>query len=440
MLFSRASDESAPVRPVGRDAHMIEAAKGTRDILPAEIPRWQLVEARARETFALFGFREIRTPIFEATELFARGIGEGTDIVAKEMYTFQDRKGRSLTLRPENTAPVARAYIEHQMHRGSVVERLYYIGPMFRYERPQKGRTRQFHQIGVEAIGSDNPAIDAETLQMLMLFLDRLSIRPLTLQLGSAGDETCRPAYRQVLVDELLPHRDSLCVDCRRRLETNPLRCLDCKVPADQALMARVSPIFDHLCAACRDHLGSVRAHLDRLAVPHVLAPRLVRGLDYYRRTTFEVTQPALGAQSALLGGGRYDGLVQELGGPPVAGFGFAIGEDRLVLCLPEVLPGLEDHPDVYVAPLGEPALGPALEAASRLRLSGKRVVLDPLPERSLKSQMRRAHDLQARFVLILGEEEVRNGTVTLKRMTDGEQRSTPDPDLLRTLTAMSHD
>jgi histidyl-tRNA synthetase len=204
--------------------------------------------------------------------------------------------------------------------------------------------------------------------------------------------------------------------------------------------MARISPIVDHLCAPCRDHLGAVRAHLERLGVPHVLAPRLVRGLDYYRRTTFEVTQPALGAQSALLGGGRYDGLVQELGGPPVAGFGFAIGEDRLVLCLPEELAGIDDHPDVFVAPLGEPALGPALQAASRLRLSGKRVVLDPLPERSLKSQMRRAHDLQARFVLILGEEEVKNGTFTLKRMADGEQRRTPDSDLLRALTEMSHD
>jgi histidyl-tRNA synthetase len=343
-----------------------------------------------------------------------------------------------LTLRPENTAPVARAYIQHQMHRGSAVERLYYIGPMFRYERPQKGRTRQFHQIGVEAIGSEHPAIDAETLQMLMLFLDRLAIRPLVLHLGSAGCESCRPAYRQVLLAELTPQRDALCADCHRRLETNPLRCLDCKVPEDQARMARVSPILDHLCADCRGHFDAVRAHLDRLEVPHVVAPRLVRGLDYYRRTTFEVTQPSLGAQSALLGGGRYDGLVKSLGGPAVAGFGFAVGEDRLVLCLPADLPGIEDRPDVYVAPLGEPAIAPALASASRLRTSGTRVVLDPLPDRSLKAQLRRAHDLQARFVLILGDEEVRGGTLTLKRMADGAQRSVPVRDLLTALQEMS--
>jgi len=418
---------------------MIEAVKGTRDILPSEIARWQLVEARARETFALFGFREIRTPIFEATELFARGIGEGSDIVAKEMYTFQDRKGRSLTLRPENTAPVVRAYIEHQMRRGSDVERLYYIGPMFRYERPQKGRARQFHQIGVEAIGSDHPAIDAETLQMLMLFLDRLAIQPLELLLGSAGCEACRPLYRQVLLAELAPHSDTLCADCRRRLESNPLRCLDCKVPQDQALMARISPILDHLCAACRDHLDRVRAHLERLGVPHVMAPRLVRGLDYYRRTTFEVTQPSLGAQSSLLGGGRYDGLVQALGGPPVAGFGFAVGEDRLVLCLPESLAGIEEHPDVCVVLLGEAGVGPALAAASRLRKSGRRVVLDPLPDKSLKAQLRRANDLQAAFVLILGGEEAERGTLTLKRMTDGAQRSAREADIVQALEELSH-
>jgi histidyl-tRNA synthetase len=417
---------------------MIEAAKGTRDILPPEISRWQLVEARARETFALFGFREIRTPIFEPTELFARGIGEGSDIVSKEMYTFRDRKGRSLTLRPENTAPVARAYIEHRMHRAGAVERLYYIGPMFRYERPQKGRTRQFHQIGVEAIGSDHPAIDAETLQMLMLFLDRLAVRPVELLLGSAGCETCRPAYREILLAELTPQRESLCADCRRRLETSPLRCLDCKEPRDQALMAQVSPLLDHLCAACRDHLGQVRAHLERLGVPHVLSPRLVRGLDYYRRTTFEVTQPALGAQNSLLGGGRYDGLVQALGGPPVAGFGFAVGEDRLVLCLPEEIAGIEEGPDVYVASLGEAAVSPALLTASRIRTSGRRVVLDPGPERSLRAQLRRANDLKARFVLIVGEDEVSRGTLTIKRMADGEQRSVPEPDLVRTLAELS--
>jgi histidyl-tRNA synthetase len=419
---------------------VIEAAKGTRDILPNEIARWQLVEARAREVFALFGFREIRTPIFESTDLFARGVGEGTDIVAKEMYTFLDRKGRSLTLRPENTAPVARAYIEHAMHRGSDIERLYYIGPMFRYERPQKGRMRQFAQIGVEALGSDHPAVDAETLHMLVIFLDRLEIRPVELQINSVGCAECRPVYRDVLLRELGPHRQRLCEDCRRRLETNPLRCLDCKVPADRALIDTVSPILDHLCAACSEHFAAVRGYLDRLGVSYQLAPRLVRGLDYYRRTTFEVTSPGLGAQSALLGGGRYDGLVQSLGGPPVPGFGFAVGEDRLVMCLAEGLEGTEDDADVFVALVGQEAVAPALLAAARLRSAGRRVIFDPLPDRSLKAQLRRAHDLRARFVLILGADEVTRGALTVKRMGDGIQRTVPEGHVVEALMELSHE
>ncbi|HYV85195.1 MAG TPA: histidine--tRNA ligase [Patescibacteria group bacterium] len=418
---------------------MIEAAKGTRDILPGEIARWQLVEARAREVFSLFGFREIRTPIFEPTELFARGVGEGTDIVAKEMYTFPDRKGRSLTLRPENTAPVARAYIEHSMHRGSDIERLYYIGPMFRYERPQKGRTRQFHQIGVEALGSEHPCVDAETLHMLVIFLGRLDIRPVELQISSVGCSDCRPAYRDLLVRELAPHRDRLCADCHRRLEINPLRCLDCKVPADRAIVEKVSPILDHLCSSCRAHLDAVRRYLGRLGVSHVLAPRLVRGIDYYRRTTFEVSLPGLGAQSALLGGGRYDGLVQSLGGPATPGFGFAVGEDRLVLSLPEGLAGAVERPDVFVALVGESAIEPALVSAARLRSAGRSVVLDPYPDRSLKAQMRRAHDLQARYVLLLGGDEVAHGTVTVKRMSDGTQRTVPEARILDALSEATH-
>lgn len=418
---------------------MIEAAKGTRDILPGEVARWQFVEARAREVFSLFGFREIRTPIFEPTELFARGVGEGTDIVSKEMYTFADRKGRSLTLRPENTAPVARAYIEHALHRGSDIERLYYIGPMFRYERPQKGRARQFHQIGVEALGSENPCVDAETLQMLVIFLDRLDIRPVELQINSVGDAECRPAYRDLLVRELTPHRHRLCADCQRRLEVNPLRCLDCKVPADRAILDTVSPILEHLCAGCRGHLAAVRRYLDRLGVGYVLAPRLVRGIDYYQRTTFEVTLSGLGAQSALLGGGRYDGLVQSLGGPATPGFGFAVGEDRLVMSLADGLAGTVDRPDAFVALVGESAIEPALVCAARLRSAGLSVLLDPFPERSLKAQMRRAHDVQARYVLLLGSDEVSHGTVTVKRMTDGVQRTVPEARVLDALSEVPH-
>jgi histidyl-tRNA synthetase len=418
---------------------VIEAAKGTRDILPGEVARWQLVEQQARDVFALFGFSEIRTPVFEATELFARGVGEATDIVAKEMYTFLDRKGRSLTLRPENTAPVARALIEHGLLRGGDLHRLYYIGPMFRYERPQKGRMRQFAQIGVEVVGSDHPAVDAETLQMLMAFLARLRLGSLELLINSVGDSVCRPLYREALVNALAPHRQALCDDCRRRLETNPLRCLDCKVPADRAIMDRVPPILDHLCPPCAEHFAAVRGFLDALGVATTVAPRLVRGLDYYRRTTFEVVSSELGAQSALLGGGRYDGLIEELGGPPVPGFGFAVGEDRLVMSLPADLPGLEQAPEIFVVVLGEEAVAAALEAASRLRDAGRAVVVEPAPRKSLKAQMRRANDLKARFVLILGADEVARGTLTLKRMADGAQQEVPPASLVKTLAELAH-
>lgn len=409
---------------------MIEAVKGARDILPDEIPRWHFVEAAARSTFERYGFQEIRTPIFESTELFARGIGEATDIVAKEMYTFHDRKGRSLTLRPEATAPVARAYIQHQMHRTSEVSRLYYIGPMFRYERPQKGRMRQFSQIGAEILGSDHPAVDAETLEMLMAFLGALGIAPVSLSLNSVGCETCRPGYREALVRYLRPHRASLCEDCKRRLDTNPMRCFDCKVRADRDLMAGAPTIQEHLCAACREHFERVRAYLEAFGVPYTLDPRLVRGLDYYRRTAFEVTQPSLGAQNAVLGGGRYDGLVRELGGPPVPGFGFAVGEERLVLSLPPESPIPGDAPDVYIIALGEAAVAPSLLLGRRLRRRKSRVLFDPLPDKSLKAHMRRAHDRRARYVLILGEQETAGGRVTLKRMSDGAQETIPEADL----------
>ncbi len=418
---------------------MIESVKGARDILPEEIARWHFVERTAHELFARYGFREIRTPIFEPTELFARGIGEGSDIVAKEMYTFLDRKGRSLTLRPENTAPVARAYIQHQLHRRGDIEKLYYIGPMFRYERPQKGRMRQFSQIGVEVFGSDHPAVDAETLEMLVAFLSRLGIEPVRLVLNSVGDPVCRPSYRQALVDYLTPHRGRLCEDCRRRLEVNPLRCFDCKVPADRELMAGAPSVADFLCSECAAHFDSVRAYLDAFGVAYELDPRLVRGLDYYRRTTFEVIAPSLGAQNALLGGGRYDGLVESLGGPAAPGFGFAVGEDRLVLSLPDAAAAGDERPEVAIVALGEPAIAPALEAARRLRRAGRSVIFDPVPDKSLKAQMRRAHDRQAAFVLILGEEEIARGVLTLKKMSDGVQATVPQAELLTKLQEMAH-
>ena len=401
---------------------MIEAQKGTRDILPDEIGRWQFVEEQARATFERYGFREIRTPIFESTELFARTIGEATDIVAKEMYTFLDRKGRSLTLRPENTAPVARALIEHRMHRGAGLQRLYYIGPMFRYERPQKGRMRQFHQIGVEVFGSEHPAVDAETLEMLMDFLERLGIAGAALAINSVGCPACRPAYRDALLAYLRPRRDSLCADCKRRMVDNPLRCFDCKVPADRESMSAAPAITKSLCAACRDHFGRVLALLEVFGIRHRIEPRLVRGLDYYRRTSFEVTVPGLGAQDALLGGGRYDGLIRDLGGPDVPGFGFAVGEERLVMSLPAGAAVPQGTPDVYLAAMGEEGVARALRVGRMLRRAGRRIVLEPQPDKSLKAQMRRAHDLGATFVLIIGESEVREGSVTVRKMADGTQ------------------
>ncbi len=403
---------------------MIEAQKGTRDILPEEIGRWQFVEACARDIFERYGFREIRTPVFESTELFARGIGEGSDIVTKEMYTFPDRKGRSLTLRPENTAPVARAFIEHQMQRASGLQRLYYIGPMFRYERPQKGRMRQFHQIGVEVFGSDHPAVDAETLEMLMAFLARLGLEEAELGLNSVGDPVCRPAYRAALLAYLEPRQDSLCEDCRRRMVDNPLRCFDCKVEADRATMAGAPSIADFLCDACRDHFGRVVAFLRAYGIRHRIDPRLVRGLDYYRRTSFEVTLQGLGAQNALLGGGRYDGLIRELGGPDVPGFGFAAGEERLVMSLPASAAVPSGTPEIFVVAVGAEAVERALLVAQTLRRSGRRVVFDPLPDKSLKAQLRRANDVRARYVLILGESELRDRAVTIKTMSDGTQET----------------
>jgi histidyl-tRNA synthetase len=420
-------------------AAMIESVKGARDILPEEIARWHFVERTAHEIFARYGFREIRTPIFEPTELFARGIGEGSDIVAKEMYTFLDRKGRSLTLRPENTAPVARAYIQHQLYRGGDIEKLYYIGPMFRYERPQKGRMRQFSQIGVEVFGSDHPAVDAETIEMLVAFLSRLGIEPVHLVINSVGCPVCRPGYRAALVAYLTPHRERLCDDCRRRLEVNPLRCFDCKVPADRELLAGAPSVADFLCAECVGHFGRVRAYLDAFGIAYDVDPRLMRGLDYYRRTAFEVVAPSLGAQNALLGGGRYDGLVESLGGPAVPGFGFAVGEDRLVLSLPDAAGRGDDRPEVAIVALGEPAIAAALDVARRLRRAGRSVTFDPAPGKSLKAQMRRANDRQAAFVLILGEEEMARGVLTLRKMSDGAQATVAQAELLTKLQEMAH-
>jgi len=412
----------------------IKAAKGTRDILPGEVEVWQFVEEQARRIFALYGYGEIRTPLFEPTALFQKSTGADTDIVTKEMYTFTDRADRSLTLRPEGTPGVVRAAIEHGMVRGSDTQRLYYIGPMFRYERPQKGRYRQFSQIGVEAIGSAHPALDAEVMEMVVAYFAGLGIEDASLRVnsvGHGGEDGCRNVYRDALREALSPRREELCQDCRRRLETNPLRILDCKVPECGVIRAAAPSIIEFLCGDCADHFARVREGLESMGVAYEIDPRLVRGLDYYTRTTFEVASGRLGAQNALCGGGRYDELVGSMGGPPTPAIGFAIGADRLVLVVTETLsargsaaPGARPV-DVYLVHLGEPALREALAAARALRQRGLSTRVEPEP-RDLKKQMSKASACGARYVLIVGDRELERGAYTLKRMSDGVQEDVP--------------
>jgi histidyl-tRNA synthetase len=412
---------------------MIKAVRGTRDLLPPETGVWNFVEAKVREVFRAYNFQEIRTPIFESTELFARGVGEETDIVAKEMYTWEDRgraqsdHGQSLTLRPENTAGVVRAYIEHKLwERG--LSKFYYVGPQFRRERPQKGRYRQFYQIGAEVIGpstagSESPARDAEILEMLATLLDRLGIKGWTLELNSVGCAADRARFNAALREALAPVAAKMCADCQRRAVTNPLRVFDCKVPEDQPIIAALPRISQFLDEACRRHFEEVQAILKSVGVPFTLNDRLVRGLDYYTRTAFEFTHGALGAQNAILGGGRYDGLSEALGGPAAPGIGFAIGEDRLVMSLAESADALAQRPDVYIAPLGAGMNREAGRLARELRQHDLVVELGDESFR-LKKSFEAAAKLGARYVLIVGENEVQSDTFALKNQETGEQVS----------------
>jgi len=400
---------------------------------------WNFVEAAARDVFHVYNFQEIRTPIFEETQLFARSVGEETDIVSKEMYTWDDRgrgqseKGQSLTLRPENTAGVVRAYVEHKLwDRG--LNKLYYIGPQFRRERPQKGRYRQFYQIGAETIGppsagSESPARDAEMLEMLATFLNRLGINDWKLQLNSVGCSNDRAVYNEALRKALEPVVDKMDGDCQRRAVTNPLRVFDCKVPEDQPIIEKLPRISQFLDEGCRKHFQEVQQILKTVEVPFTLNDRLVRGLDYYTRTAFEFTHGALGAQNAILGGGRYDGLSEALGGPSAPGIGFAIGEDRLVLALKESAEALARRPDVYVAPLGPGMDREAAKVAHALR---RHDVVTELGDESfrLKKSLETASKMRARFVLIVGENEVKSGAFALKNLETGEQVSVPRADL----------
>ena len=423
----------------------LKAVRGTRDLLPPETVLWNHIEATARSVFARYNFGEIRTPIFEDTSLFARGVGEETDIVSKEMYTWEDRaraqseKSQMLTLRPENTAGVVRAYIEHKLGETGQLQKLYYIGPHFRRERPQKGRYRQFWQIGAEAIGpqsagSESPLRDAEVLEMLATMLNELGITGWTLELNSVGSAADRARYNEVLRAALEPVAPKICVDCQRRAVTNPLRVLDCKVPEDQPIIETLPRIADCLDEDSRAHFAAVMAALDSAGVPYHLNPRLVRGLDYYTRTTFEFTHGGLGAQNALLGGGRYDGLSEAIGGPKAPGIGFAIGLDRLVLTLQTQSATTPDQKaaqpqvDAYIAPLGENMNAPALALARELRRDGLTVELGDGSFRLKKSF--EAADKTARRIVILGEDELQSGILTVKDFASGVQSKVPRAEL----------
>jgi histidyl-tRNA synthetase len=389
------------------------------------------VEAAAREVFRCYNYGEIRTPLFEETLLFARGVGEETDIVTKEMYTFTDRDGGSLTLRPECTASVIRAYIEHRLDQLPGLQKLYYMGPMFRRERPQKGRYRQFYQIGAECIGSDSPFIDAEVIEMVMGLFRRVGLEEVDLLLNSVGCRECRPGFLALLRERLGEAAPGMCKNCQRRSLTNPLRVLDCKEPEDQPVIAGLPSILDHLCPACREHFALVRRCLDERGIGYRVTPRLVRGLDYYTRTTFEVVHGALGAQNSVLGGGRYDGLAEALGSKvPVPGIGFSIGEDRLVMILEELSPnGFRRPPELFIAPLGEEASAAAAALASELRRRG--VSVEVGTGGRLKRLMELANKQGARFALIVGEEELRTGRFSLKDMTTGDQAPVASEELM---------
>jgi histidyl-tRNA synthetase len=431
---SESSATGQQPKPAGKP-RKFQAIKGVRDLLPAETPLWNHVEETARSVFGAYGFGEIRLPIFEPTELFARSIGLDTDVVSKEMYTFEDRDESMISLRPEATASVCRAYIEHGMQSLPAPVKLYYMGPMFRRERPQKGRFRQFYQIGAEMLGgNDAPGIDAEVIEMVMTFFDRLELQGVQLDINSIGCRECRSKYVEVLRGELLKVKDRLGADSQRRIETNPLRVLDSKLESEQEIIAGLPRMAEHLCTACAEHFAEVKRQLELRGVIYRENWRLVRGLDYYMRTTFEITAQGLGSQNAVCGGGRYDGLVELLGGPPTKGIGFAIGEDRLILSLQESGKA-PDAPgrDIYIAWMGEKAFATAIRAAKTLRAAGYRVEM-PATEQKFGKALGQADKLGARYALILGDDEVSSGEWTLKTLADGSQAKYPEPDLLEYL------
>lgn len=416
---------------------LTNAPRGTKDILPDTVGQWTYVEEKIRDLCARYGYKEIRTPMFEHTELFHRGIGEGTDVVDKEMYTFTDRGDRSITLRPENTASAVRAYLQNKLYGDSSLVKLFYIGSMFRYDRPQAGRMREFHQFGVEALGESNPAVDAEIIMLAMDLLGGLGLKDLKLSLNSVGCPKCRLVYRKVLQDFFRDKLEDLCDDCKDRFERSPLRILDCKADADKPYMADAPKITDCLCEECQDHFHKVQHFLTEAGVEFELDARLVRGLDYYTKTAFEIKYPPLGAQSAVAGGGRYDGLIEEIGGSPTPAVGFATGLERVLLALEKqnLLPEMDTQTDAFVVALGEEAQGAAFKLLTKLRQAGLKAGMD-YAGRSMKAQMKQANKANARFALIIGEDEVKEACVQLKDMAKSEQEKVSFDNIIEKLCA----
>ena len=399
------------------------APRGTKDVLPSSVRAWLYVEQIMREVCREFGYREIRTPIFEHTELFQRGIGDDTDVVDKEMYTFIDRGGRSVTLRPENTAAVVRSFVENKMYGENLPFKVFYIGPMFRYDRPQAGRLRQFHQFGVEAIGSDAAVTDAECIMLAMTVLKKMGLKDLKLKINSVGCPKCRPTYRKALQDFFRPHIAEMCTDCQNRIDKNPMRLLDCKEEKCKAIAVGAPKVTDYLCKNCQKHYGKVKELLTAAGVEYEEDSNLVRGLDYYTKTAFEIQYTPLGAQSAVAGGGRYDGLVEEIGGPAMSGIGFAMGMERVLIALEkqELLPKATDDLDVFAVVPDEKDLPKAFSLVNKLREAGVSADLDSMG-RSFKAQMKQANRLAAKKVIILGADELSRGAVVLKNMADSKQ------------------
>ncbi len=408
----------------------ISAIKGTHDILPSEARAWQQAEAVAKATFELYGYREIRTPVFEATELFEKGTGQTSDIVQKEMYTFNDKGGRSLTLRPEYTPSVVRAIIEHRLDLRPDPMRYYFIGPMFRFDKPQKGRFRQFHQVDIEVFGEDDPAIDAEIVEMADHLLKKLGVTGTEILVNSVGCRECRPSYLRELRAAAAAVEPSLCPDCQRKAFTNPMRIFDCKLESCRELAARFPEITAYLCPECAAHFGKFRSYLDLYRIPFRVEPRLVRGIDYYTKTTFEITADKLGAQNSILGGGRYDDMMKEFGGPDICGIGFAMGVERLLS-----VAKLEPVPDrfVYIAHIGDEAKYEAIAIARYLRKKSVECLVE-FKEHSLKVQLGRANKLGASWALIIGEDEIRKGRYQLKDMKTGTQTESAKEDIMKLL------